>query len=128
MDSETKWLVAQERAGVDDILRNIKLPCGSEKIKILAARISTGAEVTNNGMLCGEGIIGSMVSKLSEEKQSRWILFLGEGSDREKQEAFDRWQTIQVRAAEIFRHQKWQEAWFRAEDNYQVHPSEVKGS
>ena len=41
VDRETKRLVAQDRTRVDDMLRNIKLPCGSEyeKIEVLAAGI-----------------------------------------------------------------------------------------
>ena len=81
----------------------------------------------DNGMLGGDGIIGSMVSKLDEETQSRWFLYLGEESGREEQEAFNIWLTIDVRAAEIYRQRKMAEAWFRAEANYQLHPNEVTG-
>ena len=51
----------------------------------------------------GEGIIGSIVGKLGEETQSRWFLFLEKTLVREEQEAFNRWLTIEVREAEIFR-------------------------
>ena len=35
-----------------------------------------GAAVTDHGMQGIKGIVGSMVSKLSEETQSRWFLYL----------------------------------------------------
>ena len=57
-------------------------------------------------MLCGEGIIGSMVSKLGKETQSRWFLYFGEALGKEVQEAFKRCLTIEERAAQIFWHQK----------------------
>ena len=53
---------------------------------------------------------------------------MGKALCKEEQEAFNRWLTIEVRAAEILWHQKKAEAWFRAEYSYQDHTSEVTGS
>ena len=35
--------------------------------------------------------------------------------------------SIEVKAADIFQHKKMSEAWFRAETDYQDHPSKVTG-
>ena len=64
-------------------------------------------------MLGGEGIIGSMVSKLGEETQSSGFPYFGEALAKEVREAFKRCLTIEDRAAEIFWYQKMAEAWFR---------------
>ena len=61
----------------------------------------------------GKGIIGSMVSKLGEETQSRWFLYFGEALGKEVQEAFIRCLIIEEKATEIFWHQKMAEAWLR---------------
>ena len=114
------------------MLRYISLLFGPEYVKIEVlvaginvARCSSGMARADDKTLSVKGIIGSIVSKLGEETQSRWFLYLGEALGKEEREAFSRWLAIEVRAAEISRHHKMAAAWFGVSNNC---PSKVAAS
>ena len=114
------------------MLRYISLLFGPEYVKIEVlvaginvARCSSGVAREDDKTLSVKGIIGSIVSKLGEETQSRWFLYLGEALGKEEREAFSRWLAIEVRAAEISRHHKMAAAWFGVSNNC---PSKVAAS
>ena len=55
-------------------------------------------------MLGSKGIIESLISKLGEETQRSWILYLGNTLEEDECKAFRKWIAIKERVAEIFKH------------------------